>query len=116
MQRLSDWRRQWRFRGLVVARLSQKLYAPPVPAKRDLEALVALNLSLPGNGKYMLTPEEVAHTIDCTSDMAGYIAENLPMQVVTTDQKSFLPTVASGLAVRDRVYRFFRRPAPCVLD
>ena len=71
-----------------------------MPAKRDLEALVALNMSLRGNGRYKLTPEEVALTTDCASDMAGYIAENLPMQVVATAQKSFLPTAASGLAVR----------------
>ena len=100
MQSLVDWRRQWRFRGLAVDRLFPKLYVPPVPAKCDLEALVALNMSLHGNGRYKLTPEEDSLTTDCASDMAGYIAENLPMQVVATAQKSFLPTAASGLAVR----------------
>lgn len=94
------WRRLWRFRGVAVDRLFPKLYNLPVPRASELQEKVELNISIPGCGRHVLAPGDAELVAKMTSDLSGWIAEYLPMQVVATDTRSFLPNAASGLAVQ----------------
>ena len=97
----SDWRRQWRFRGWAVDRLFPKLYDLPAPRARDLPGLVTRNAVISGCGRCQLVEDDAKLVAEVATDLAGYIAEHLPMQVVATDPKGFMPKAASGLAVRN---------------
>jgi hypothetical protein len=94
------WRRTWRSRGLGVDRLFPLAYGQPSPTLEELKNLIPKTHVIPGEAKRTLDDADKEVVKDSCVFAMGFIAENLPGQVVCADAKPLLTEAASRLAVR----------------
>jgi hypothetical protein len=93
------WRRLWRALGLAVDRLLPMMCGQPALTQEDAKERVLAVVTVPGDVQQRLSAAEKATVFDAANFFAGFIAESLPVQVLSTDMKPLLPKAASALAV-----------------
>lgn len=95
-----EWRRLWRKRGLAVDKILPYALAVPKPSDDMLLKRLPATVCVPGESD-RLSLDESDRTIALggADFVSGFIAEELPAEVLSTDLK--LPGVASALAVQD---------------
>ena len=97
-QRVSAWRTLWRVRGLALDRLLPCAFKVPLPSIDALRQRVVPEVAIPSEGKQKLSQDDKDLVFECSEWVTGFVAEVLPVQVVSADLK--LPGGASTLAVR----------------
>ena len=97
-----EWRRLWRKRGLAVDKILPYGLAVPKPSDDELRERIPSSVCVPGDSKRMpIDASDSAIAMDAVDFVTGFIAEELPAEVLLADVKPKLPSVASALAVQN---------------
>ena len=86
--------------GFGLDRLFVHCWKIPVPSDGELKDRVQTSFRIPECGNHTLTKNDVQIVLQAADFVVSYVAEFLPVQVISCDTKAFLPTAASTLAVR----------------
>ena len=95
-----EWRQLWRKRGLAVDKLLPYALAVPKPSDEALLKRLPATVCVPGETERLsLDDNDRAIALEGADFVSGFIAEELPAEVLGTDLK--LPSIASALAVQN---------------